>query len=110
VLLVDDNSIVQMRPVELGPIVDGLRVVRKGLGPDDRVIINGLVNARPGSKVTAQPGDMNQFSSGQSVAVVTINPGSQAQKNGEGNSPANGSGSPALPNRGERGQGTSNQR
>ena len=110
VLLVDANSVVQVRPVELGPVVDGLRVVPKGLGPDDRVIINGVVNARPGSKVTAQPGDMNQFSSGQSVGVMTVNPGSQSQKSGEGNSLANGSGSPAVPNRGEQRQAKSNQR
>jgi membrane fusion protein, multidrug efflux system len=108
VLLVDANSVVQVRPVELGPIVDELRVVRKGLGPDERVIINGLVNARPGSKVAAQPGDMNQFLAAQSVPVISVNPGSQPQKNGQGNSPANGSGSPALPNRPEHGQGTSN--
>jgi multidrug efflux system membrane fusion protein len=109
VLLVDANSVVQVRPVELGPIVDGLRVVRKGLGPDERVIINGLVNARPGSKVTAQPGDMNQFLAAQSVPVISVNQGSQPQKNEQGNSPANGSGSPALPNRPEHGQGTSNE-
>jgi len=89
VLLVDDNSIVQVRPVELGPVVDGLRVVRKGLGWDDRVIINGLVNARPGSKVTAQPGDMNQSLAGQSETVVTASPDSQSQ-NGQGGSAANG--------------------
>jgi RND family efflux transporter MFP subunit len=89
VLLVDDNSLVQVRPVELGPVVDGLRVVRKGLGPDDRVIINGLANARPGSKVTAQPGDMNQFLAGQSETVVTAGAESQSQ-NGEGGSAVQG--------------------
>ena len=46
VLLVDDHSVVQVHPVELGPVVDGLRVVRNGLGPDDHVIVDGLVNAR----------------------------------------------------------------
>ena len=90
VLLVDDNSVVQVRPVELGPIVDGLRVVRKGLGPDDRVIINGLVNARPGSKVAAQPGDMNQFLAAQSVPVLSVSAKSQTLKNGQGGSGANG--------------------
>ena len=90
VLLVDDNSVVQVRPVELGPVVDGLRVVRKGLGPDDHVIVNGLVNARPGSKVTAQPGDMNQSLAGQSEPVVTVSADSQTQKNGQGDSAANG--------------------
>ena len=100
VLLVDDNSVVQVRPVELGPIVDGLRVVRKGLGSDDRVIINGLVNARPGSKVTVQTGDMNQSLAGQVVPVVSVNPGSQPQTKGQGNGPenTNGSSSSAPPN------------
>src|ERR1700758_973078 len=91
VLLVDDNSVVQVRPVELGPVVDGLRVVRKGLGPDDHVIVDGLLNARPGSKVTAQPGDMNQSLAGQSDPVVTVvGADSQTQKNGQGDSAANG--------------------
>jgi len=90
VLLVDDNSVVQVRPVELGPVVDGLRVVRNGLGPDDHVIVDGLVNARPGSKVTAQPGDMNQSLAGQSEPVVTVGADSQTQKNVQGDSAANG--------------------
>src|SRR6516165_6645017 len=89
VLLVDDNSVVQVRPVELGPIVDGLRVVRNGLALSDRVIINGLVNARPGSKVTAQPGDMNQMLAGQSEPVVTASADSQSQ-NGQSDSAGNG--------------------
>jgi hypothetical protein len=28
-----------------------LRVIKEGLGPDDRVIVNGLMRARPGQKV-----------------------------------------------------------
>ena len=44
------------KPVQLGPLANGLRVVRTGLTPDDRVIINGLQRARPGQKVTAQNG------------------------------------------------------
>jgi len=77
-----------------------LRVVRKGLGSDDRVIINGLVNARPGSKVTVQTGDMNQSLAGQVVPVVSVNPGSQPQTKGQGNGPenTNGSSSSAPPN------------
>lgn len=89
VLLVDHNSVVHVRPVELGPVVDGLRVVRKGVGIDDRVIINGLINARPGIKVTPQPGDMNQSLAGQSVAMVTVSEDSQTQKNGQGDTAGN---------------------
>jgi multidrug efflux system membrane fusion protein len=89
VLLVDNNSVVQVRPVEVGPVVDGLRVVRKGLGPDDHVIVNGLVNAQPGSKVTAQPGDMNQSLAGQSETIITASAESQSH-NGQGESAAKG--------------------
>ncbi len=65
VLVVGADNVVAVRPVELGPEADGLRVVRNGLKGDEQVIINGLVNARPGSKVSPQPGDMNQFVSNQ---------------------------------------------
>lgn len=56
VLTVAPDGTVAPRPVQLGPLVDGLRVVRSGLGPQDQVIIGGLHRARPGSRVTAQPG------------------------------------------------------
>jgi hypothetical protein len=42
--------------VQLGPLTDGLRVIASGLAPADQVIINGLLRARPGAKVTPQPG------------------------------------------------------
>jgi hypothetical protein len=81
---VDPEGIVQARPVELGPVADGLRVVRKGLGADDRVVISGLLNAQPGNKVTADPGDMNQFLAGTSASILSVNPGSQPQGNDKG--------------------------
>ena len=42
--------------VRPGPIYDGLRIIRTGLGPEDRVIINGLMRVRPGARVTPQEG------------------------------------------------------
>src|SRR2546428_62392 len=42
--------------VELGPIVDGLRVIRSGLATSDRIVIEGLQRARPGQKVTPEDG------------------------------------------------------
>jgi RND family efflux transporter MFP subunit len=65
VMVVDSTNAVAVRPVDLGPISDGLRVIRKGLNADDEVIINGLVNAKPGGKVTPQQGDMSKFASDQ---------------------------------------------
>jgi RND family efflux transporter MFP subunit len=72
VLLLDENNVVQTRPVQLGPVVDGLRVVRSGLKGDENVIINGLVNSRPGSKVTPKEGDMSQFLSNQLNLSTTV--------------------------------------
>ncbi len=56
VLTVGPDGTVQPRPVQLGPLVDGLRVVRSGLTAEDRVIIGALHRARPGSRVTAEQG------------------------------------------------------
>jgi RND family efflux transporter MFP subunit len=47
---------VQPRKVQLGPIVDGLRVIRAGLAPTDRVIIEGQQRVRPGMQVSPKPG------------------------------------------------------
>lgn len=51
VLVVTGGGIVQRRNIELGPLVEGLRVVREGLAGDDWVVTSGLQRARPGSKV-----------------------------------------------------------
>ncbi|WP_376100534.1 efflux RND transporter periplasmic adaptor subunit [Roseomonas sp. CCTCC AB2023176] len=56
VLTVTQEGTVAARPVQLGPLVDGLRVVRSGLSPEDRVIVGALHRARPGARVTAQEG------------------------------------------------------
>lgn len=56
VLTVAADGTVTPRQVRLGPLSDGLRVVRSGLAPEDRVIIGGLQRARPGMRVTAEQG------------------------------------------------------
>jgi RND family efflux transporter MFP subunit len=56
VFTVADDGTVGTKKVELGPIVDGLRVVRAGLTATDRIVIEGLPRARPGQKVTAEDG------------------------------------------------------
>jgi len=54
VLVVDPTDHIQYRPVELGPIVDGLRVVRSGLHRGDTVVVDGLMRVHPGMQVTPQ--------------------------------------------------------
>jgi multidrug efflux system membrane fusion protein len=56
VFTVADDGTVGTKLIELGPMVDGLRVIRSGLAPSDRIVIDGLQRARPGQKVTAQDG------------------------------------------------------
>jgi RND family efflux transporter MFP subunit len=56
VLTVTEAGLVAPRSVQLGGLVDGLRVVRSGLTAQDRVIIGGLHRARPGAPVAAQAG------------------------------------------------------
>jgi multidrug efflux system membrane fusion protein len=41
------------RPIKVGPLVDGLRVVRTGVSPGDKVIVNGLQRVHAGEVVTA---------------------------------------------------------
>ena len=53
VMTVDEAGLVAAKMIELGPISDGLRIVRSGLSPDDRVVVRGVQRARPGQPVTA---------------------------------------------------------
>jgi multidrug efflux pump subunit AcrA (membrane-fusion protein) len=54
VLVVDDTGVVRQKYVTLGQLDDGLRVIKDGLVDTDRVIVNGLMHARPGIKVNAR--------------------------------------------------------
>lgn len=60
VFTVNKDNVVQAKPVTLGQIVDGLRVIRSGLEPTDRVVLDGLANpmVRPGAKVVPQKGEI----------------------------------------------------
>ena len=55
-LTVDGNNVVTAKPVVLGAVVDGMRVIRSGVGPQDRIIIKGTQMAMPGAKVAPTVG------------------------------------------------------
>ena len=57
VFMVGPDNVVKPAPVMLGTIVDGLRVIEKGLTPDDQIVVSGIANpaVRPGTKVAPQP-------------------------------------------------------
>jgi RND family efflux transporter MFP subunit len=50
VLVVKQDSTVEYRPIQIGRLVDGYRVVTGGLTPGERIVINGLQRVRPGMK------------------------------------------------------------
>jgi multidrug efflux system membrane fusion protein len=72
VLVVDGESTVQYRAVTLGPLVDGLRVVRTGLVEGERVVVNGLQRVRPGVKVQAEPVAMDPRDAGTHAGGTAV--------------------------------------
>ena len=54
VLVVGAGNKAEYRPVQLGPVVDGLRVVESGLASGETIVVNGLQRVRPGAQVQPQ--------------------------------------------------------
>jgi len=55
VLVLDDEERVQVRRIDTGPMVGARIVVKTGLAPGDRVVVEGVQKVRPGQTVTAAP-------------------------------------------------------
>jgi RND family efflux transporter MFP subunit len=53
-LVVNKDNVVEQRRVELGPLDGTLQAIDKGVGPEDRIIVNGMLRAVPGQKVDPQ--------------------------------------------------------
>ena len=53
-LVVNADNVVEQRKIEAGRHVGELRVIEKGLKPDDRVVVDGIMRAIPGQKVDPQ--------------------------------------------------------
>jgi len=87
VLLVGPKNEVEYRLVELGPAMDGMRVVKSGVTQSDRIIINGLQRARPGGAVTPEEGVMKPVLSG-TAATGSAGAGSGGAASGEAGQPA----------------------
>jgi RND family efflux transporter MFP subunit len=63
VLTVGANNVVTPKLVQIGDLRDGLRVIRSGLTPSDRVIVDGIPTIRPGATVTPRDGTIKVTSS-----------------------------------------------
>jgi RND family efflux transporter MFP subunit len=52
VIVIDEQDTARIKYVTLGQLTsDNLRVIKDGIGPDDRIVVSGLMQARPGAKV-----------------------------------------------------------
>jgi membrane fusion protein, multidrug efflux system len=77
VLALSKNNTLEYRTVKLGPIVEGLRVVREGLQPGDSIVVNGLQRVHPGAVVApvrtsmTNSGSTNDPAEKKSSAVLT---------------------------------------
>jgi multidrug efflux pump subunit AcrA (membrane-fusion protein) len=70
VLKVGAENKVEYAPVKLGPLVDGLRVVREGLKADDVILVKGLQQVRPGMPVSPQLVAMGEQKRGGNTLVA----------------------------------------
>lgn len=69
VMTVGKDGTLQPKPVTVGPVVDGLRIVRSGLTPQDRVVLAGGQMAPPGTKVQIKPGKIAPQAAAAAPAV-----------------------------------------
>ncbi|HWE46324.1 MAG TPA: efflux RND transporter periplasmic adaptor subunit [Caulobacteraceae bacterium] len=72
------HGVVGQRVVTLGPLIDGLRVVRSGLQPTDWVVIDGITRAHPGGKVTVRNGRIQPQADDSGTEPDTAPPPSSA--------------------------------
>jgi RND family efflux transporter MFP subunit len=67
--VLNDQNEVQYRPVKVGALSGGMRVIEEGLAPDEKVVVNGLQRVRPGIKVEPKLIDAQNASATDAVAT-----------------------------------------
>ncbi len=80
--VVNDKNEVVYRPVKVGPLNEGLRVIEDGLKRGERVIVSGLQRVKPGAKVDPKPADLsgNPEKSAEGDAKKKADPASTPEK------------------------------
>lgn len=78
VFVVDDKGVAHMKPIDPGPLTNGLRVVRSGLLPGDRVVIDGVQRAQGGKpvkpiqgRIEAEPNPPARLDTGPPASTAT---------------------------------------
>lgn len=80
-LIVNDENVVEYRPVQLGQADIGLRVILSGLNAGEQVVVNGLQRARPGSTVDPELAEMSAQQGAEPTAFRIIPGTAVAEKN-----------------------------
>ena len=57
VMTVNDDNVVVAKPVEVGNLYQGMRIIKSGLSENDKVVVEGIFRARPGAKVMPKMAD-----------------------------------------------------
>ena len=80
VLTLSKENRIEYRLVELGPEINGLRVVTQGLAPNELIVVNGLQHVRPGQSVAATRVAMSDAAGGlsQVAAQPSVQPANAA--------------------------------
>jgi RND family efflux transporter, MFP subunit len=78
VYVIDEHNLPKAKPVKLGAISDGLRVVDSGITADEQIIVNGIVRIRPGVPVTPEQRNMADFA-GTLRREVAVEPTREAR-------------------------------
>jgi RND family efflux transporter MFP subunit len=63
------TNTVAYQPVQLGPVIEGRRIVRAGLQAGQEIVVNGLERVRPGMPVTAAKATLNASLDGRQTAI-----------------------------------------
>ena len=69
-LTVNSENMVEKKPIRMGRLENGLRVIEEGLQPGERVVVNGLQRARPGAKVDPEQTDMKSLTASAHKAAA----------------------------------------
>lgn len=70
VVVVSADNKAEYRPVTLGPVIDGLRVVRSGLKSGEKIVVSGLQRVRPGEPLAPRTVPM-ETAQAPSLALAT---------------------------------------
>jgi RND family efflux transporter MFP subunit len=78
VFVVDGKGVAHMRPIDPGPLTSGLRVVRSGIGAEDRVVIDGMQRTQSGKpvkmvlgRIEAEPPPSSALDAGPPASTAT---------------------------------------